>query len=183
MIMKHDGTETYSVHVFIGATGVDQVNVDKSIDGYTQGDRAGDMAFGLEKRKGKLASGQFVGRFPVNGSTVQSFYFTKDFEKVDSLVKFEGSFGRKEDIPEVKTKMGDVLFKMKPQRLVQIEASLIAKDLLQIKGDGFDWTYKNVQQALTNHHKIHIQEQDLGLKKNALVDEVFQEGKRIKRIR
>ena len=116
MIMKHDGIDAYSVHVFIGATGVDQVNVDLDGGGYEQGERTGDMAFGGESKKGKLVSGESIGKFPVNGSTVMSFYFSTLFDLADGIKSHIQAFKNKIVAPELRVKMGDIVLKLKKKR-------------------------------------------------------------------
>ena len=130
MIIKHAGlVDTYSVHIFIGATGVDQVRVGNS--GNTvrrQGDWQGDMAAGGESvttydNVTKLTSGQALGKFPITGSTVQSFYFSDEFKLTDDVQNFQNSLGKIElnRLPEIKAQMGNVILQMEPALLAQVK--------------------------------------------------------------
>ncbi len=181
LFMKHEGTSMYSVHLFIGATGVDQVNVEPGDDN-KQGDRIGDMAFGLESAKGKLKSGERIGQFPVNGSTVQSFYFSDEFELLPSVYAFQEAFGNKDKLPELRMQMGDPVLQMKQVPLAQTNAHLIAKTILDEHGASFKWTDFQVKRALLKQQGFsHLGEIFFSKKQAQLIEQVIIEGKRLKR--
>ncbi len=152
MMLKHEGTDMYSIHIFIGATGVDQVNIDEGAVYSEQGDRLGDMAFGSESGGHKLKAGKPIGRFPVNGSTVQSFYFTDDFELLPDITAYNKAFGNKEFMPEIRAKMGNPILKMKTNRLDDVTADLFAEDLLKQHDRTFDWDKDKIITALRADH-------------------------------
>lgn len=137
MFLLHDDG-SLSMHVFIGATGVNRVDVNPSTERQAQGARTGDMGFGedvynadkklqLQKassittRDGihKLEMGEEFGDFRIDGSTVISYYMPTDFTftpQVDNYrLKAEAGKGasiggekEQRKIIELKVDMGDV---------------------------------------------------------------------------
>ncbi len=129
MLFKHeDGS--FSMHVFIGATGVNRVDVDPKLSSekQLQGDRQGDMQFGPDHYQAKetyqtatnqttrdglrkLRIGERQGGFPIQGSTVISYYLPSDFTLMPKVKEFTqnalyGEAAKKETI-EIQAKMGD----------------------------------------------------------------------------
>ncbi len=122
LVMKHE-SGSVSAHIFIGATGVNDVNVVAPRGKRKQGDFQGNMKFGHDgedKRKSphgvkKLRLGDKLGMFPLNGSTIISLYLEKDYDlhpDIDLFLQgnyfFHKKFGPVE--VELKVDMGDVLF-------------------------------------------------------------------------
>lgn len=137
MFLRHDDG-SLSMHVFIGATGVNRVDVNPSTDRQAQGARTGDMGFGediyntdkklqlhkassITTRDGihKLELGEAFGDFRIDGSTVISYYRPTDFSfapQVDNYrLKAEAGVGasiggerEQRKIIELKVDMGDV---------------------------------------------------------------------------
>lgn len=126
--MHEDGH--VSMHVFIGATGVNRVDVDPEIKQRKQGARVGDMGFGPdtyeedENKKLKAATatttrdalpklrmGEHLGAFPINGSTVVSYYIPTDFVPKTNLMLFKdrAKYQNGEENIEIKAQMGDSL--------------------------------------------------------------------------
>jgi phosphatidylserine decarboxylase len=125
MLYKHeDGS--FSMHVFIGATGVGKVDVSTETNPLQRGARQGDMQFGLDiyqkedsstvrdtkTRDGlnKLTLGRWQGGFPINGSTVISYYLPKDFTLYPKLEEAKEKLAYGEGIEraevELKAQMG-----------------------------------------------------------------------------
>lgn len=127
MLFKHPGGG-FSLHVFIGATGVNKVDVDPRTGFLHRGARKGDMQFGPDSydekddffkssgtttREGlnKLRLGEHVGGFPINGSTVVSYYLPNEFSLLPKAQEFQDTVffgeGKERRVLEVKAKMGD----------------------------------------------------------------------------
>lgn len=123
MFLHEDGS--FSMHVFIGATGVNKVDVDPQTRAkMKQGVVKGNMQFGPDvygktadnmtrDSHRKLRLGEWKGGFPINGSTVLSYYFPNDFAilpKVRSY-KEKAVYGKGAERSEVELKvnMGDPL--------------------------------------------------------------------------
>lgn len=104
LFKQEDGS--FSLHVFIGASGVNKVDVDPNTRFKRQGDRQGDMQFGADDyqangeflaakdtmtRDGisKLKMGEALGTFPINGSTVISYYLPSDFSIKPEIEAFK----------------------------------------------------------------------------------------------
>lgn len=83
MVEHHDGS--ISVHTFIGAVGVNNVNIEAERGAYSIGEDLGSMGFGNESIKPTVKAGEVkeqggaIGGFTKEGSTVVSLYFQKDF--------------------------------------------------------------------------------------------------------
>jgi phosphatidylserine decarboxylase len=110
MVYRHEDGG-FSVHVFIGATAVNRVDIDQERKKMRQGDRQGDMQIGTESGKDKLRMGEWQGGFPINGSTVISFYLPHDFAMLPKVENFKKRAtyqdkGKMTDI-EMKVRMGD----------------------------------------------------------------------------
>ncbi|CCB91351.1 putative uncharacterized protein [Waddlia chondrophila 2032/99] len=129
MFLHEDGS--FSMHVFIGATGVNKVDVDQQTKKkMKRGARQGDMQFGkdrIEKRDDfhtatakktvdshrKLRLGEWKGGFPINGSTVISYYLKDDFRALPKVDRYKkavavGTGMDRQEI-EIKANMGDPL--------------------------------------------------------------------------
>jgi len=109
MMFRHeDGS--FSVHVFIGATGVNKVDVRPETEPVERGTTAGNMQMGSDKyekegkweaasdkttRDGlrKVRMGERHGKFPQNGSTVISFYLPNDFSLMPKLASHQREMG------------------------------------------------------------------------------------------
>lgn len=129
MFLHEDGS--FSMHVFIGATGVNKVDVDQQTEKkMRRGDTQGDMQFGedrIEAKNGfgkttdttttdshrKLRLGEWSGGFPINGSTVISYYLPGDFAVLPKLAAHKETMalgeGKERAEIEVKANMGDPL--------------------------------------------------------------------------
>lgn len=104
MVVRHDDG-SIAIHTFIGAVGVNNVNVTAHANKYTLGEDTGSMGFG-DDEKGRddwmgmatqedsirirgqpqqVRQGQELGHFDKTGSTVISIYFKKDFRVSDEL--------------------------------------------------------------------------------------------------
>ena len=125
MLFQHDDG-SLSLHVFIGATGVNRVSVHQESIHMEQGEQQGDMGFGDETSRGKLRQGARKGGFDKEGSTVISYYLRSDFIPLDSVkqaqesvtytqtVARKGISGQIEQVPlrkevEILCQMGDPL--------------------------------------------------------------------------
>lgn len=138
MLFQHkDGS--FSMHVFIGATGVNRVDVDPATSFKQQGSWTGDMQFGPDTyeaegvwmaagqkhtRDGvkKLRMGERTAGHPINGSTVISYYLPTDYALLPTIQEFTdaAAYGEGADRAklEIQAKMGDSL-------LVKTEIALV----------------------------------------------------------
>ncbi|WP_068468737.1 phosphatidylserine decarboxylase [Candidatus Protochlamydia phocaeensis] len=148
MLLEHvDGS--FSLHVFIGATGVNRVDVDPNTTLKKQGERQGDMQFGRDRYQAdgifqaadnkttkdgleKLRIGERQGRkldgFPINGSTVISYYLPTDFSCMHAIERYKKAAvygaGRERAEIELKANMGDpILVKKEIALLDALEKS------------------------------------------------------------
>ncbi|GAB4234668.1 MAG: hypothetical protein Tsb0021_13990 [Chlamydiales bacterium] len=117
-----------SIHVYIGATGVNNVDVDISGGEKFRGDRIGDMKPGKDKYKAyndrpavkqkqnreglpKLRIGEKAGNFPLNGSTIIHFFLGTDFQPLPEISEFQDNAiygeGKKRNQLEFRTQMGN----------------------------------------------------------------------------
>lgn len=166
MLFQHqDGS--FSMHVFIGATGVNKVDVDPSTHVMQQGDRQGDMQFGqdsyekhgsfkasrnattrdgqnklkLKKETPRIDSeatkkakmGENLGGFPINGSTVISYYLPSDFTIKPEIESFKERAVYGEGLNRTKI---EILANMGDPILVKTEI-LMAQALEKALGDTF----------------------------------------------
>lgn len=129
MFLHEDGS--FSMHVFIGATGINKVDVEQQTQvKMKRGDRQGNMQFGEDRihaRDGfakasdkmtvdshrKLRLGDWKGGFPINGSTVLSYYLPSDFIVLPKVEEYKKAVAIGEGIEraeiELKANMGDPL--------------------------------------------------------------------------
>ena len=129
IVMDHSGGN-FSVHVFIGATGVSNVRLDPEARLFDQGQPLGLMGTGLNYSKAfyqnmnfyfearsetdqdgrkELVPGKYLGFFPANGSTIISYYLADYFQPVQKLQRFIDMTKNFEIRPEIKVHMGDLL--------------------------------------------------------------------------
>ncbi|MDP1880160.1 MAG: phosphatidylserine decarboxylase [Parachlamydiaceae bacterium] len=165
MLFKHED-DSLSLHVFIGATGVNRVDVDPLTSSKKQGDRQGDMQFGADKYQRqsqaakandkttkdhtrKLKIGQHKGGFPINGSTVISYYLPTDFTTLKKIKEFSsvGSYGEGIDRAniEIRAKMGNPI-------LIKTEITLV-KALKTLFSDEVD--FKKIPTIENEENKIN----------------------------
>jgi phosphatidylserine decarboxylase len=160
MLFKHeDGS--FSMHVFIGATGVGKVDVATDTEAKKRGDRQGDMQFGSDTYDSeglstvkdtktrddlnKLKLGQWQGGFPINGSTVISYYLPKDFTLYPKLTEAKaklayGEASQRVEV-ELKAQMGSpILVKTEVAIAELLEQRFPGRfsDLAKIEGDELD---------------------------------------------
>jgi hypothetical protein len=140
MLYKHpDGG--FSVHTFIGATGINRVDVDPLLGSLIPGNRVGDMRAGPDRYFGdhekkliaakdkttrdglpKLKVGDHIYRENIRGSTVVSFYLPGEFSVLSKFEELaEKTDSNEEDRnTEIKVQMGDPLLIRTEVRAVQI---------------------------------------------------------------
>ncbi|MGE5195793.1 MAG: phosphatidylserine decarboxylase [Anaerolineae bacterium] len=122
MVVKHK--DTIAIHEFVGATSVNNVQIEANPKSYVLGDERGAMGFGddiLEEedsiqlckgKKEKKHLGEAIGRFSMKGSTVVSLYFnlklSSEIKKANKWLKYQDSEGVIRRI-EIKAQMGDPL--------------------------------------------------------------------------
>lgn len=110
MLFRHpDGA--VSLHVFIGATGVNRVDVQQQTkQTMERGADQGLMAFGNPRTEEKTIDlGEWQGGFPINGSTVISYYLPTDFHPLPKIASVSEVFTDPDDpleALEIKSKMG-----------------------------------------------------------------------------
>lgn len=136
MLFQHDD-DSLSLHVFIGATGVNRVSVNQDSIHMEQGEQQGDMGFGTEASRGKLRQGARKGGFDKEGSTVISYYLRSDFTPLESVKKaqesvvYEQIVQRKDFSGQIKPvtlrKEVEILCQMGDPLLIKTEIALAEK--------------------------------------------------------
>ncbi|MDR3624813.1 MAG: phosphatidylserine decarboxylase [Chlamydiales bacterium] len=181
MFYKHeDGS--LSMHVFIGATGVDRVDVDPSTEPLKLGARQGDMQFGTDKyvankekkhhaakasatrdNEKKLRLGQWQGGFPINGSTVISYYLPTDFSLYPKLeqISLRAHYGQGKDRVklEAKVQMGSPILVKSEVRVTEMLEDAFSNDFF-VQGLSEDELSNRAIAIFNKLEEVKTQDQD-----------------------
>lgn len=196
MFFRHEDGQI-SMHVFIGATGVNRVNVNIDSIQMTQGQQQGDMRPGKdtykktnvsfkssskETRDGikKVRIGERQGSFDKTGSTVISYYLPSDFtilpsiEAYKKVAIYQGTVNRKfsnrreKNKKPIMNKEVEILCKMGDPLLIKTEIAL-AKYLEQQLSLEFINSYADIVIAFNKIEDIAPEHQKL----HALLLKIF----------